>query len=50
VQGLLPYHVKVGNSPAVMVNYEGHPLDMTAFTQGSVARFQVTPDGYLAQP
>ncbi|MFO1435571.1 MAG: DUF4115 domain-containing protein [Gammaproteobacteria bacterium] len=50
VQGLLPYHVKVGNAPAVQVNYEGHPLDMTAFSQGSVARFQLTPDGYLAQP
>jgi cytoskeleton protein RodZ len=50
VQGVLPYRVKVGNAPAVLVSYQGHSLDITAFSTGSVARFQVTPDGFLAQP
>lgn len=50
VQGVLPYRVKVGNAPAVLVSYQGRSLDVTAFSTGSVARFQVTPDGFLAQP
>jgi cytoskeleton protein RodZ len=50
VQGVLPYRVKVGNAPAVLVSYQGHSLDITAFSNGAVARFQVTPDGFLAQP
>jgi len=50
VQGVLPYRVKVGNAPAVSVRFEGRPLDISAFSYESVARFSVTPDGFLAQP
>jgi cytoskeleton protein RodZ len=50
VQGVLPYRVKVGNAPAVSVSFEGRPLDISAFSYESVARFSVTPDGFLAQP
>lgn len=50
VQGVMPYRVKVGNAPAVSVSFEGRPLDISAFSYESVARFSVTPDGFLAQP
>lgn len=50
VQGLLPYRVKIGNTGAVAVSYEGRPLDTTAFSSDSVARFKVTADGYLTGP
>jgi cytoskeleton protein RodZ len=50
VQGVMPYRVKVGNAPAVSVSFEGRRLDISAFSYESVARFTVTPDGFLAQP
>lgn len=50
VQGVMPYRVKVGNAPAVSVSFEGRALDISAFSYESVARFSVTPDGFLAQP
>ena len=50
VQGVMPYRVKVGNAPAVGVSFEGRRLDISAFSYESVARFTVTPDGFLAQP
>lgn len=50
VQGVMPYRVKVGNAPAVSVSFEGRELDISAFSYESVARFSVTPDGFLAQP
>lgn len=50
VQGLLPYRVKIGNTGAVAVSYGGRPLDTTAFSSDSVARFKVTADGYLTGP
>jgi cytoskeleton protein RodZ len=50
VQGVMPYRVKVGNAPAVSVSVEGRRLDISAFSYESVARFTVTPDGFLAQP
>ena len=41
VSGTLPLSVVVGRSDAVSVTVRGRPLDVAAWSNGSVARFQV---------
>jgi len=41
VSGKAPFHVLLGNAPAVSIRLDGKPFDATPFVQGKVARFQV---------
>ncbi len=41
VDGQPPFHVLLGNAPAVRVSLDGKPFDASPFVRGRVARFEV---------
>ncbi len=45
LQGEPPFRIVIGNAPAVNVLYNGKPVDISSFSRGGVARFEVGDDG-----
>lgn len=47
LQGEPPFKVIIGNAGSVKVLYNGKPVDISSFSRGGVARFQVGDEGGL---